>query len=397
MHAKGLFSELPVLPPDPIFGLTARFKADPKKEKINLGVGIYQDETGNTPKPKAVELAESRIAETGFPQGYLPIDGLKEYTRLVKGLILSSEAKERAVTLQAPGGTGALRIAADFLASSSRRVWISNPTWANHRGIFQAAGLEVDEYDYYSEDTKSFSLSAMLGSLKNAKEGDIVVLHGCAHNPTGCDPTGSDWKDILALIQEKRLISVIDLAYQGLANSFEEDVRSIELFANEGISFFVASSNSKNFSLYNQRVGALTFIGHDSAEAEAVLTHLKRAVRTNYSNPPSHGARVVAEILADSELTSIWTEEVQRMRSRMQNMREQMVARLENSVRDFSYVLRQQGMFSYSGLSKEEVQKLGEDFSIYIVGSGRINVAGLNPGNLEYFCKAVATVCKLKI
>ena len=392
------FSLLQTAPPDSILGLTEAFKADPNPNKMNLSVGVYKDETGQTPVLKSVKAAEQQILDGEVTKGYLSIDGLAEYRDDVRTLAFGkSVAAERVAVLQTPGGTGALRVAADFMRTQlpAARIWMPNPTWANHPAIFAAAELPTETYRYLGDDRKSLDLDGMLGTLReNSKPGDAVLLHGCCHNPTGIDPTPEDWKQIASLIAEKNLLPLVDFAYQGFGDGLQQDAIGLRTILDHVEEAMVCTSFSKNFGLYSERVGAVSLVAANAEECNAARSQLKRVVRTNYSNPPRHGGSIVATILADVELTKLWKEELEAMRVRITRLREQFVETMKTTGdgHDFSFLLRQKGMFSYSGLSPMQVDELKSKHGIYIVGSGRINVAGMSETKMDAFCEAVASV-----
>lgn len=392
------FSVIQTAPPDAILGLTEAFKADPNPNKMNLSVGVYKDESGQTPVLKSVKAAEQKILETESTKGYLSIDGLPEYRDDVRNLVFGpAVAAERVAVLQTPGGTGALRVAADFMRTQlpEARIWIPSPTWANHPAIFAAAGLPAESYRYLGDDRTSLDLDGMLGSLQdNAKPGDAILLHGCCHNPTGIDPSTEDWKQIASVIAEKNLLPLVDFAYQGFGDGIEQDAFGLRTILQHVEEAIVCTSFSKNFGLYSERVGAISLVAANGEQRDASLSQLKRVVRTNYSNPPRHGGSIVATILADAELTALWKEELEAMRLRITRLREQFVETMKTTGEgyDFSFLLRQKGMFSFSGLSPLQVDELKSKHGIYIVGSGRINVAGMVETKMESFCQAVASV-----
>ena len=392
------FSVIQTAPPDAILGLTEAFKADPNPNKMNLSVGVYKDESGQTPVLKSVKAAEQKILETESTKGYLSIDGLPEYRDDVRNLVFGpAVAAERVAVLQTPGGTGALRVAADFMRTQlpEARIWIPSPTWANHPAIFAAAGLPAESYRYLGDDRTSLDLDGMLGALQdNAKPGDAILLHGCCHNPTGIDPSTEDWKQIASVIAEKNLLPLVDFAYQGFGDGIEQDAFGLRTILQHVEEAIVCTSFSKNFGLYSERVGAISLVAANGEQRDASLSQLKRVVRTNYSNPPRHGGSIVATILADAELTALWKEELEAMRLRITRLREQFVETMKTTGEgyDFSFLLRQKGMFSFSGLSPLQVDELKSKHGIYIVGSGRINVAGMVETKMESFCQAVASV-----
>ncbi|HFQ5175001.1 TPA: amino acid aminotransferase [Vibrio vulnificus] len=395
-----MFEKVVAAPADPILGLTEEFKKDPRVEKINLGVGIYKTEQGETPVLATVKKAEAALVETEKTKSYLTIEGTAEYALAVQKLLFGADAElinaQRAKTAQAPGGTGALRVAGEFIKRQlgDVKIWISNPTWANHHGVFRAAGLETVEYAYYNPETKDKDFAAMLADLEKASAGDVVLLHGCCHNPTGIDPTEQEWEALAKLVADKGLLPLFDFAYQGFAKGVEEDAQGLRTFAKFNKEILVASSFSKNFGLYNERVGAFTLVAASQEIAETAFSQVKAIIRSIYSNPPAHGSAVVTYILNDAALRAEWEAEVAEMRDRIQEMRELFVATLkeEGVAADFSFIERQNGMFSFSGLNKDQVARLKEEFAIYIVGSGRISVAGMTKSNMGPLCKAIAAV-----
>ncbi|EIZ1361736.1 aspartate/tyrosine/aromatic aminotransferase [Vibrio vulnificus] len=395
-----MFEKVVAAPADPILGLTEEFKKDPRAEKINLGVGIYKTEQGETPVLATVKKAEAALVETEKTKSYLTIEGTAEYALAVQKLLFGADAElikaQRAKTAQAPGGTGALRVAGEFIKRQlgDVKIWISNPTWANHHGVFRAAGLETVEYAYYNPETKDKDFAAMLADLEKASAGDVVLLHGCCHNPTGIDPTAQEWEALAKLVADKGLLPLFDFAYQGFAKGVEEDAQGLRTFAKFNKEILVASSFSKNFGLYNERVGAFTLVAESQEIAETAFSQVKAIIRSIYSNPPAHGSAVVTHILNDAALRAEWEAEVAEMRDRIQEMRELFVTTLkeEGVAADFSFIERQNGMFSFSGLNKDQVARLKEEFAIYIVGSGRISVAGMTKSNMGPLCKAIAAV-----
>ncbi|HFQ5078249.1 TPA: amino acid aminotransferase [Vibrio vulnificus] len=395
-----MFEKVVAAPADPILGLTEEFKKDPRAEKINLGVGIYKTEQGETPVLATVKKAEAALVETEKTKSYLTIEGTAEYALAVQKLLFGADAElinaQRAKTAQAPGGTGALRVAGEFIKRQlgDVKIWISNPTWANHHGVFRAAGLETVEYAYYNPETKDKDFAAMLADLEKASAGDVVLLHGCCHNPTGIDPTAQEWEALAKLVADKGLLPLFDFAYQGFAKGVEEDAQGLRTFAKFNKEILVASSFSKNFGLYNERVGAFTLVAESQEIAETAFSQVKAIIRSIYSNPPAHGSAVVTHILNDAALRAEWEAEVAEMRDRIQEMRELFVTTLkeEGVAADFSFIERQNGMFSFSGLNKDQVARLKEEFAIYIVGSGRISVAGMTKSNMGPLCKAIAVV-----
>lgn len=395
-----MFEKISAAPADPILGLTEEFKNDPRSEKINLGVGIYKNESGNTPVLATVKKAEAILLEKETTKSYLSIPGTAEYGLAVQQLLFGADSSiisdKRAKTAQAPGGTGALRVAAEFIKRQlgDVKVWISNPTWANHNGVFAAAGLEIAQYSYYNAETKNMDFDAAVTDLSTAAPGDVVLLHGCCHNPTGIDPTAEQWLQLAKLCVEKQLLPMFDFAYQGFAKGVEDDAEGLRIFAQYCEELLVASSFSKNFGLYNERVGAFTLVAKNAEQAETAFSQVKSIARVIYSNPPAHGAAIVTEILNDTALRAEWEQEVADMRDRIQEMRTLFVQTLKDLGvdADFSFIERQNGMFSFSGLSKDQVARLKEEFAIYIVGSGRISVAGMTKSNMLPLCKGIAAV-----
>ncbi|GGP75388.1 amino acid aminotransferase [Shewanella ulleungensis] len=395
-----IFSEVTLAPADPILGLTDAFKADTRAHKVNLGVGIYKDEAGQTPVLKSVKKAEAILLETELTKNYLGIEGVQAYNQVVQGLLFGSNSQiindKRAVTAQAPGGTGALRIAAEFLVrnTKSTTIWVSNPTWANHQNIFETAGLTVKEYRYYKAETHDMDFDAMLVDLNQAKAGDVVLLHGCCHNPTGIDLSLSQWSQVAQVCLDKQLLPLFDFAYQGFGAGIEEDAQGLRIVAAVVPELLIANSFSKNFGLYNERIGAVTVVAEDEGAAINSFSQIKKTIRANYSNPPAHGGLIVSTILANAELRQEWEAELTEMRERIAEMRTLFVDSLqaEGVEQDFSFISRQNGMFSFSGLNKQQVARLKDEFAIYIVGSGRISVAGLTKNNMPAVCKAIAQV-----
>lgn len=397
-----MFEKIESAPLDPILGLTETFQKDPRTDKINLGVGVYLDENGKIPTFAAVRTAERRVVEEGAAKSYLPISGSSRYGALVQSLVFGDDSQvvkeRRASTVHTPGGTGALRVAADFIATHapSAKVWVSTPTWENHHKIFGAAGLETRPYRYYDATHRRLDVEGMLHDLSSASRGDVVLVHGSCHNPTGVDLSRADWESFATLCLERGLVPLVDLAYQGLGDGLDDDAFGVRLLAAKLPEFFVASSFSKSFGLYGERTGALSIISEDGASAERVMSQMKVAVRTNYSNPPRHGGVLVEMVLSEPGLTTEWKQELAVMRSRIKEMRQGLVDGLksEGVDRDFAFLLSQRGMFSYTGLSPEHVDALREKLGVYILRSGRINVAGLTPKNLGRVAEAIATVLR---
>lgn len=397
---SSIFSRVEMAPRDPILGVNEAFSADPRPVKVNLGVGVYFDDNGRIPLLNAVRLAEKTRLEIMPPRPYQPIDGSAIYNQAVQCLLFGegSELRSsgRVATITALGGTSALRIGADFLRrlQPDAAVYISDPSWENHRALFQAAGFLVDSYPYYDAESRGVDFCAMKAKLASVGEGSIVVLHACCHNPTGADLVKAQWEELIDLMRARNLIAFIDMAYQGFGEGIADDALALNLFAASGLPFFVASSFSKSFSLYGERVGALSVITANADEAARVLSQVKRVVRTNYSNPPIHGAAVVAAVLGNPMLRTMWEAELAGMRNRIRNMRLGLVDRLATRgvSRDFSFVARQRGMFSYTGLSSEQVEVLREEFGIYAVSTGRVCLAALNSKNIDYVADAIAAV-----
>lgn len=395
-----LFSAVELAPRDPILGLNEAYAADRRESKVNLGVGVYTDDQGRVPLLKCVAEAEKARVATAAPRGYLPIDGLANYNAAVQRLLLGAESPlieaGRAVTVQAPGGTGALRIGADFLhrLNPDALVAISDPSWENHRALFEAAGFKVENYRYYDAATHGLDFAGMLASLKSYPAGSIVVLHACCHNPTGVDLDDAQWAQVVDVVRTNGLVPFLDIAYQGFGESLEADAAAVRRFADADLAFLVASSFSKSFSLYGERVGALTLITGSREESARVLSQVKRVIRTNYSNPATHGGTVVAAVLADAGLRAQWDQELGQMRERIRAMRHGLVEKLKayGAKGDFEFVQRQRGMFSYSGLTPAQVERLKDEFAIYAVSTGRICVAALRSSNLDTVAKAIAAV-----
>lgn len=393
-----MWQKVEAAPADSILGLTEAFKKDENPKKVNLGVGVYKDEQGSTPILASVKAAEKLILEREKSKSYLPIPGDPVFANEVQKLLFGEDSDiikgKKAVTAHAPGGTGALRVGGELLKKfkPNAKVWLSKPTWANHRGVFLAAGFALGEYAYYDAATKAVDFAGMKESLQQIPAGDIVLLHACCHNPSGVDLSPAQWQEVAAIGKEKGWLPFLDFAYQGFGDGIEEDRAGVEAFAAAGCDLFVASSYSKNFGLYNERTGALTVVSPTAAEAEVALSHLKVAIRVIYSNPPAHGGLVVATILSDAGLKKQWVGEVAEMRQRIKDMRKALVDGLASRgvKEDFSYIIKQRGMFSFSGLSDDMVQWLRANKAIYVVGGGRINLAGLTKANIDYVCDAIA-------
>ncbi|KVE33502.1 amino acid aminotransferase [Burkholderia sp. TSV86] len=397
-----LFSAVALAPRDPILGLNEAFNADTRSTKVNLGVGVYTNEEGKIPLLRAVRDAEKARVEAGLPRGYLPIDGIAAYDAAVQKLLLGDNspviAAGRVVTAQALGGTGALKIGADFLRmlNPKAKVAISDPSWENHRALFETAGFEVVAYPYYDAKTNGVNFDGMLSALNSYEPGTIVVLHACCHNPTGVDLSDVQWAQVVEAVKIRQLVPFLDIAYQGFGENVDADAAAVRLFAQADLNVFVSSSFSKSFSLYGERIGALSIITGSNDESARVLSQLKRVIRTNYSNPPTHGAALVSAVFASPELRAAWLEELGEMRDRIRAMRNGLVERLKaaNVDRDFSFINAQRGMFSYSGLTAAQVDRLREEFGIYAVSTGRICVAALNTRNIDVVANAIAAVLK---
>ncbi len=399
-HPPSLFGTVELAPKDPILGVTEAFVADANPRKVNLGVGVYCDDSGKVPLLECVRRAEQQLVAKGLPHPYLPIDGLAAYDKAVLALLLGEDNDVvqggRAVTVQALGGTGGLKVGADFLSrfAAGAGVWISDPSWENHRALFEQAGFTVGTYAYYDAATRGLDFAGMTAALEKLPAGAIVVLHACCHNPTGVDPTPEQWSKIIDIVRGRGLVPFLDIAYQGFAASVADDGAVVRRFAATPGPLLVASSFSKSFSLYGERVGALTVVAATRDEAARVLSQVKRLVRANYSNPPSYGGHVVTTVLTTPELRALWDAELSTMRDRIKLMRARLVETLHERLpkRDFRYMLAQRGMFSYSGLSKDAVARLRHEYSIYAIDTGRICVAALNSRNVDYVADALAKV-----
>ena len=395
-----LFDAVEMAPRDPILGLNEQFAADARPGKVNLGVGVYFDAQGKLPLLQCVSRAEQALMASAKPRGYLPIDGMPTYDKAVQRLVFGTDApvvaSGRVATVQALGGTGGLKIGADFLhrLNPGARALISDPSWENHRALFSQAGFEVGTYPYYDATTRGVKFDAMLQCLREAAPGTVVVLHACCHNPTGCDLNPAQWAQVVEAVRERGLIAFLDMAYQGFGDGIAEDGAVVAQFVASGVDFLVATSFSKSFSLYGERVGALSVVCNDAAETGRVLSQLKVTIRTNYSNPPTHGAQVVATVLDSPELRAQWEAELAGMRQRIRQMRQALADGLAAAgVRqDLAYITRQKGMFSYSGLNREQMHRLREEFGVYGVDSGRICVAALNEANLPVVVRAIVGV-----
>ena len=400
-----MFQDVQLAPPDAILGITEAFNKDPNPAKINLSVGVYKDAGGKTPVLPSVKEAERRILAGEASKGYMPIDGSPAYTGAVQAMLFGEGheviTSNRAATCHTPGGTGGLRVAGDYLAKVHGKptVLVSDPTWANHDAIFQASGLPVRAYTYFDAKTNGLNFEGMIASLKEAAAGSVVLLHGTCHNPTGVDPTPEQWQTIAEVVAEKGLLPLVDFAYQGFAKGIREDATCVSALLAKVKEMIIVSSFSKNFGLYNERTGAMTIVAADADAAAKVMSQVKICIRTNYSNPPAHGGIIVTTILSDAALRSQWEGEVAQMRDRIQAMREAFVKGLDTrgvklSPAGNDFIIHQNGMFSFSNLNKDQVKTLKEKYSIYIVGSGRINVAGMTEANMGPLCDAIASVAK---
>ena len=395
-----IFATVELAPKDPILGVTEIYVADKNPNKVNLGVGVYYDDEGRVPLLDCVRQAEEQLLRQGSPKTYLPIDGIAAYDRAVQGLLLGVDnpiiAEKRAITVQALGGTGGLKLGADFLRKfgNSDEVWISDPSWENHRALFEYAGFTVKNYPYYDAATHGVNFAGMVQALEGLAPGTVVVLHACCHNPTGVDLSSEQWTRVLNVVKTRNLVPFLDIAYQGFGDGIDADGEVVRRFAAADIPMLISSSFSKSFSLYGERIGALTMVASSADEAARVLSQLKRVIRTNYSNPPTHGGQAVAITLTTPALRAIWEEELAQMRVRIKEMRRALVDKLKARVpsRNFDFVLAQRGMFSYSGLTKDQVTRLREEFSVYAIDTGRICVAALNTKNVDYVADSIAKV-----
>lgn len=395
-----LFAAVEMAPRDPILGLNEQFNADPNPAKVNLGVGVYTDENGKLPLLACVKAAEAQLVEAARARGYLPIDGIAAYDKAVQGLVFGEGsalvAAGRVATVQALGGTGGLKVGADFLkkVNPAAKVLISDPSWENHRALFTNAGFTVETYPYYDAAKQGVNFEGMLGALNAAPAGTIVVLHACCHNPTGYDISEAQWDAVIEAVKARKLVAFLDMAYQGFGDGIAEDGAVIGRFVQSGVDFFVSTSFSKSFSLYGERVGALSVVCESKEEASRVLSQLKIVIRTNYSNPPTHGAQVVATVLTTPALRQQWEGELAGMRNRIKAMRGALVERLKAAgvKQDLSFITTQRGMFSYSGLTKPQMERLRGEFGVYGVDSGRICVAALNEKNIGYVAESIAKV-----
>ena len=395
-----MFQHIPPYAGDPILSLIVAFLADSRPRKANLGIGIYYDENGQIPVLRSVQKAEALLAEHVTPKPYLPMEGMESYRNAIQELVFGADhplrKAGRIATIQTVGGSGALKVGADFLKRffPDAQVWVSDPTWDNHRSMFDGAGFVVNDYPYYDDSTGTIDIDGMLETLQRLPKRSIVLLHPCCHNPTGVDLSQAQWRQVIEVLKAGELIPFLDLAYQGFGDGFEEDVFAIRELAAANVSFLLANSFAKNFSIYAERCGGLSVVCPDAKQAEFVLGQLKFTVRRNYSSPPLHGASVISTVLNDPALKAEWQGEVAQMRERIKAMRKKLFDTLSAAApgRDFSYLITQRGMFSYSGLSPEQVDRLREEFGVYLVRSGRMCIAGLNDGNVDYVAAAMATV-----
>lgn len=397
-----MFELIQPAPPDPILGLTEAFRADPSPQKINLSVGVYRDASGKTPVLESVRRAGERVVASQQSKAYLPIDGSPAYRAAVQRLVFGEGheaiAAGRAATSHTPGGTGALRVAADLIHKQlpQATVWLTQPTWPNHPQVFAAAGVPTKSFAYFDAAANALAFDETLAAIRQMPAGDVILLHGGCHNPTGIDPTAEQWNQLADAIYDRGLLPLLDFAYQGFADGIDEDAAGVRAMCRPGAELIVCNSFSKNFSLYCDRVGALTIVAADKQAADAVQSQVKICIRANYSNPPAQGAELVTTILGDKDLSALWAEEVAEMRDRINGMRRLLVETLQAKgvPGDFSFITRQRGMFSFSGLTPEQVDALREKHAIYIVRSGRINVAGITKDNVQRLCEAIAEVTK---
>jgi aromatic-amino-acid transaminase len=395
-----LLTAVEMAPKDPILGVTEAFNADPNPTKVNLGVGVYCDDTGKVPVLESVRRAEQRLADGAFSRNYLPIDGLQAYDGAVQRLVFGAEsvalAQGRVVTVQTLGGTGGLKVGADLLRRITPHagIWISDPSWENHRALFEYAGFTVNVYRYYDATTRAIDFDRMVRALQQLPHGSIAVLHACCHNPTGVDLSAEQWEHVIEAVTARGLVPFLDLAYQGFADGLEADAAAVRRFAAACPVVFVSSSFSKSLSLYGERVGALSIVTESAEESTRILSQLKRVIRTNYSNPPTHGGHIAALVLTTPELRTLWEQELGQMRDRIKLMRRQLVEKIRDirSDFDFIFIMRQRGMFSYSGLSQDQVRRLREEHSVYAIDSGRVCVAALNSRNIDYVARAISAV-----
>ena len=397
---SSIFAAVELAPRDPILGLNEAFNTDPRDTKVNLGVGVYFDDNGKLPLLGAVRIAEEARLKAAPPRGYQPIEGAPAYNQAVQNLLFGKDssllANGQVITAQALGGTGALKVGADYLKrlNPDAKVYLSDPSWENHRALFESAGFVVENYAYYDAATRGVNFAGMKASLNDVAAGSIIVLHACCHNPTGADLSQAQWEEVVGICKEKNLVPFLDMAYQGFADGIDADAVAVCTLSSSGLQFFIASSFSKSFSLYGERVGALTIVTASKEESTRVMSQVKRVIRTNYSNPPIHGGALVAGVLASPELRQMWETELAGMRDRIRGMRTSLVAAIkaQGVVRDFSFIVQQRGMFSYTGLTAAQVERMKEEFGIYAVSTGRICLAALNSKNVDYVAKAIVKV-----
>ena len=400
--SSSIFAAVEMAPRDPILGLNESFNADTRSTKVNLGVGVYFDDNGKIPLLTAVKAAEDARVKAALPRGYQPIEGAPAYNQAVQNLLLGADsaliANGQVITAQALGGTGALKIGADYLTrlNPNSKVYISDPSWENHRALFESAGFVVENYPYYDAATRGVNFAGKEACLSSLGAGSLIILHACCHNPTGADLSDAQWQEVVDTCRERGLVPFLDMAYQGFADGIEPDAVAVRAFSASGLQFFVSSSFSKSFSLYGERVGALSIITAGKEESGRVMSQLKRVIRTNYSNPPIHGGALVAAVLSSPELRQQWETELGGMRDRIRAMRTGLVEAIkaQGVAQDFSFVIQQRGMFSYTGLTAAQVERMKEEFGIYAVSTGRICLAALNTKNVDYVAKAIATVIK---
>ena len=400
--SSSIFAAVEMAPRDPILGLNESFNADTRTTKVNLGVGVYFDDNGKIPLLAAVKAAEDARVKAALPRGYQPIEGAPAYNQAVQNLLFGKDsallANGQVITAQALGGTGALKIGADYLKrlNPNAKVYISDPSWENHRALFESAGFVVENYPYYDAATRGVNFAGMKACLSSLDAGSIIILHACCHNPTGADLSDAQWQEVVDTCRERGLVPFLDMAYQGFADGIEPDAVAVRAFSASGLQFFVSSSFSKSFSLYGERVGALSIITAGKEESGRVMSQLKRVIRTNYSNPPIHGGALVAAVLSSPELRQQWETELGGMRDRIRAMRTGLVEAIkaQGVAQDFSFVIQQRGMFSYTGLTATQVERMKDEFGIYAVSTGRICLAALNTKNVDYVAKAIATVIK---
>ena len=400
--SSSIFAAVEMAPRDPILGLNESFNADTRSTKVNLGVGVYFDDNGKIPLLAAVKAAEDARVKSALPRGYQPIEGSPAYNQAVQNLLLGKDSalisNGQVITAQALGGTGALKIGADYLKrlSPTAKVYISDPSWENHRALFESAGFVVENYPYYDAATRGVNFTGMMACLNSLDAGSIIILHACCHNPTGADLSDAQWQEVVDACRARGLVPFLDMAYQGFADGIDADAVAVRAFSASGLQFFVSSSFSKSFSLYGERVGALSIITAGKDEAGRVMSQVKRVIRTNYSNPPIHGGALVAAVLSSPELRQQWEDELGGMRDRIRAMRTGLVEAIkaQGVAQDFSFVIKQRGMFSYTGLTAAQVERMKDEFGIYAVSTGRICLAALNTKNVDYVAKAIAAVIK---